>query len=184
MRVSREQAAANRDRILQAAARLIRERGIAAVGVDALAQAAGMTHGSVYSQFGSKDRLVAEALRHAMASSTERTAGRQDLGSFVEGYLSPRHRDAPGKGCAIAALGGEIGQQSDAARASFTEGLRGMIDRLAALQPEAAGDQRQAALAAAATLVGALMLSRAVDDPGLSDEILAAGRQALAPRRQ
>jgi len=62
MRVSKEQSAQNRERILNAAARLLRERGIAGVGVDALAEAAGMTHGSLYSQFGSKERLVEAAV--------------------------------------------------------------------------------------------------------------------------
>jgi TetR/AcrR family transcriptional repressor of nem operon len=62
MRVSKEQAAENRERILKAASRLIRERGISGAGVDALTEAAGMTHGSLYSQFGSKERLVEEAL--------------------------------------------------------------------------------------------------------------------------
>ncbi|MFX8418063.1 helix-turn-helix domain-containing protein, partial [Acinetobacter baumannii] len=62
MRVSKEQAAANRERILKAAARLMRERGISGVGVDAVTEAAGLTHGSLYSQFGSKERLAAEAV--------------------------------------------------------------------------------------------------------------------------
>ena len=71
MRVSREKSAENRERILQAAAALIRERGISGVGVDALSDAAGLTHGSVYSQFGSKDRLVVEALRFALAKTAD-----------------------------------------------------------------------------------------------------------------
>ena len=62
MRVSKEKVAENRERILKEAARLIRERGISGVGVDALTEAAGLTHGSLYSQFGSKERLAAEAL--------------------------------------------------------------------------------------------------------------------------
>src|SRR5947199_10448266 len=68
MRVSKEQAAENRERILKAAARLMRERGISGVGVDALAEAAGMTHGSLYSQFGSKERLVEEAVAYAITA--------------------------------------------------------------------------------------------------------------------
>ena len=69
MRVSKEQAAGNRERILTEAARLFRERGLSGVGVDALTEAAGLTHGSLYSQFGSKERLAAEALDHAVATS-------------------------------------------------------------------------------------------------------------------
>jgi len=181
MRVSRQQAAENRERILDAAARLIRERGIAGVGVDALAEAAGMTHGSVYSQFGSKERLAAEALARALAGSAERATSFDTLADYAASYLSPRHRDAPGGGCAIAALGGEVPRHDGAVRDGFTEGLRRMAGRVAALLPDAEdGDREQAALARVATLVGALVLARAVDDPALSDRILAAGRNAVA----
>ena len=74
MRVSKEQAAENRERILKAASRLMRERGISGVGVDALTEAAGMTHGSLYSQFGSKERLVEEAVAYAIAAKGQRSA--------------------------------------------------------------------------------------------------------------
>lgn len=181
MRVSKQQAAENRERILTEAARLFRERGIAGVGVDALAEAAGMTHGSLYSQFGSKERLAAEAIRHALAGSAERLADRANLDSFAEGYLSARHRDAPGGGCAIAALGGEMQRAGPGVREGFTAGLRRMAARVAEMMPGVPDDQRQAeALATVATLVGALVLARAVDDPALSDDILAAGRAKAA----
>src|ERR1700722_11842515 len=79
MRVSKEKAAENRERILTEAARLFRERGLSGVGVDALTDAAGLTHGSLYSQFGSKDRLAAEALSHALDSSWARGGARPAL---------------------------------------------------------------------------------------------------------
>src|SRR6516225_9624461 len=72
MRVSKKKAAENRERILAEAARLFRERGLSGVGVDALTDAAGLTHGSLYSQFGSKERLAAEALSHALSTSFAR----------------------------------------------------------------------------------------------------------------
>ena len=75
MRVSKEKAAENRERILKAAAQLIRERGISGAGVDALTEAAGMTHGSLYSQFGSKERLVEEALEYALVASGKAASG-------------------------------------------------------------------------------------------------------------
>ena len=73
MRVSKEQAAKNRERILKAASRLMREHGIAGAGVDALTEAAGMTHGSLYSQFGSKERLVEEAVAYAISAKGQTT---------------------------------------------------------------------------------------------------------------
>ena len=182
MRVSKEKAAENRARILTEAARLFRERGLSGVGVDALTEAAGLTHGSLYSQFGSKERLAAEALAHALASSpahrlseSEEADLGSDLDRFVSSYLSARHRDAPGHGCALAALGGEVPRQGLAVRQAFTQGLRAIVARLATVLParrhQAPEDE---ALAVAATLVGGLILARAVDDASLSDRILAA----------
>src|SRR5690349_714182 len=117
MRVSKEKAAENRTRILTEAARLFRERGLSGVGVDALTEAAGLTYGSLYSQFGSKERLAAEALAHALASSPAHRVSESEesaLARFVSRYLSARHRDAPGHGCALAALGGEVPRQGPA----------------------------------------------------------------------
>ena len=179
MRVSKEKAAENCERILRAAAELIRERGISGVGVDALTEAAGLTHGSVYSQFGSKDRLAAEALSLALSKSGSKYET-LDLSAYVTQYLSPRHRDAPGHGCALAALGCEIPRQSVAVRKSFTQGLRAMVDRISSLIRTGSPRRRtDEALATVATLVGALVLARAVDDPELSDRILEASRRRL-----
>lgn len=181
MRVSKEKAAENRERILTEAARLFRERGISGVGVDALTEAAGLTHGSLYSQFGSKERLAAEALAHALAGSAVRMGGKGSLAEYAAHYLSQVHRDAPGGGCAIAALGCEIPRQASTVRRTFTEGVRRLVGRLAALLPGHADRPREdEALAVAATLVGALVLARAVDDPMLSDRILTASRTWVA----
>jgi len=187
MRVSKEQAAENRARILTETARMIREAGIGGVGVDALTKAAGLTHGSLYSRFGSKERLVAEALAHAVQTSDARmlkelTSGApgQGLAAVVARYLSPKHRDAPGGGCALAAIGPEAARQGGAVRQAFTRGVRGFAARLAAAMPaRGAQPPEDAALATVATLVGALILARAVDDPELSDRILAASAQRL-----
>lgn len=180
MRVSREVAAANRERILAAAARLFREHGLSGVGVDALAEASGLTHGSVYSQFGSKERLAVAALGHAMEESAQRMRAVTTLEAFVTRYLSPDHRDGRGEGCVMAALAAEIPRQASPLRHGFTAALRMMAARISALLPrrpaEAADDE---ALAIVSTLVGALALARAVDDPGLSDRILAAARARL-----
>ena len=104
MRVSKEQAAENRERILKAASRLMRERGISGVGVDTLTEAAGMTHGSLYSQFGSKERLVEEAVAHAIATKGQEVPEVFALSDYVSEYLSEAHRDMPGSGCPFAAL--------------------------------------------------------------------------------
>jgi TetR/AcrR family transcriptional repressor of nem operon len=132
MRVTKEKAAENRDRILQAAARLIRERGIAGVGVDALTEAAGLTHGSLYSQFGSKEKLAGEALSVALAGNVD-TLEALGLAAYTKGYLSTKHRDAPGDGCALAALGCDMPRESKHIRRRFTEGfqrLTGLVSEM------------------------------------------------------
>lgn len=186
MRVTKEKAAENRERILTAAARLFRERGLSGVGVDALGEAAGMTHGSLYSQFGSKERLAAEALTEALARSAGKAAlenaelGSGALSGYIARYLSTRHRDDPGHGCALAALGCEIPRQPPAVRRAFTEGLQATVGRIARLLPQGCRKARQdEALASMATLVGALVLARAVDDPTLSERILTATKDRL-----
>jgi AcrR family transcriptional regulator len=104
VRVSKEKSAENRERILEAAARLFRERGLSGVGVDALTEAAGLTHGSLYSQFGSKERLAAEALVHALTTSSARMRDARTLNDYMARYLSADHREGLGDGCVIAAL--------------------------------------------------------------------------------
>jgi TetR/AcrR family transcriptional repressor of nem operon len=175
VKVSKEQAAENRERILSEAARLFRERGLSGVGVDALTDAAGLTHGSLYSQFGSKDRLMAEAVNHAFVS-TGANAGRiKSIAEAIATYLSAWHRDAPGVGCTMAALGCEMPRQSKAVRRSFTEGVKGAVARLGGLMSARRKRQRENdALVVVATMVGAMILARAVDDPKLSDRILTA----------
>lgn len=181
MRVTKEKAAENRERILKAAAQLIRERGIAGAGVDALAEAAGMTYGSLYSQFGSKERLVEEALGYALAVSGKATAGAATIDQYVAGYLAPGHRDRVGQGCPLAALACEVPRHGPSVRAAFTAGLKGMIERLGSrMSPDLKARQREEqALATVASLIGALVLARAVDDEVLSDGILRATKKQL-----
>jgi TetR/AcrR family transcriptional repressor of nem operon len=186
MRVTREQAAANRERILEAAGALFRARGFDGIGVADIMKAADLTHGGFYGHFDSKDDLVTEASRRSMARAAanwervvEQARG-QPFAALLKHYLSPRHRDDPGQGCAFAALGGDAARCSRNVRRTFTEGLEPLIDILAKSLPgrsEAA--RRRKAVAAMAELVGALTLARAVDDPALSEEILEATRREL-----
>ena len=106
MRKSREEAAETRKRIVQAAAREFREKGIVATGLADLMKAAGLTHGGFYKHFASKDQLVAEATVAALDSIIEELAAQPTVNSAVAAYLSTRHRDSPASGCPLAALGG------------------------------------------------------------------------------
>jgi TetR/AcrR family transcriptional regulator, transcriptional repressor for nem operon len=181
MRITKEQAAENRDRILKAASRLMRERGISGVGVDALTEAAGMTHGSLYSQFGSKERLVEEAVADAIATKGLELRGMSTVDDYVSDYLSAEHRDQPGSGCPFAALCCEIRHQGKGARGRFTAGVKGMVGWLSGRMDTGLKQRRRddKALATLASLVGAVVLARAVNDPKLSDDILRATRSGL-----
>jgi TetR/AcrR family transcriptional regulator, transcriptional repressor for nem operon len=184
MRVTREKAAENRERIVAAAARLFRENGFDGIGIDAITEGVGLTHGGFYGHFRSKDDLAAEAIARGLAVSAQTQAGLTSLRDFAASYLSGRHRDDRGGGCVIAALGSDIARQGPGVRRELTRYVREQVDRLAGwIGRRSAATRRQQAIATLAGLVGALMLARAVDDPALSDEILAAGRAAHGGRR-
>lgn len=186
MRVTREKAAENRTRVIDVAGRLFREHGFNGVGVADIMQGADLTHGGFYGQFESKEDLAVEACRAVHARSAVRwrdLAERETkrlLPALLDHYLSKRHRDAPATGCAFATLAADASRQGKEVRAAFTEGLMPLIDVLAGSFPEGTKAQRhRKALSAMAQLVGAVTLARAVDDPALSEEILAAARKDL-----
>jgi TetR/AcrR family transcriptional regulator, transcriptional repressor for nem operon len=177
MRKSREEAAETRKRIVQAAARQFREKGIAATGLAELMKAAGLTHGGFYKHFASKDQLVAEATAAAVDSLLKEMAA-PTFKSTVAAYLSTRHRDNPASGCPLAALGDELARSGKEARAAATTGFMRLVDTLAGDACNAAARRR--ALVAAATMIGAVTMSRLVTDPELSAEILLAAEKNLA----
>jgi TetR/AcrR family transcriptional repressor of nem operon len=188
VRVSKETATENRRRILAEAARLFRERGIGASGVDAITEAAGLTHGAFYSQFESKEAVVAQAVRLAIDEARQALEGlsksrerREALTRFVTVYLARSHRDSPGNGCMIAALAAEIARQPKAVRAPFTKALKDMFEVLADLVPDKAGaDRYDDAIALFSGMLGALVLARAVSEESLSRRILAAMSDRLS----
>ncbi len=180
MRVSREKAAESRTRIVEAAARLFREKGIDGVGVDEIMQEAGLTHGGFYRHFASKEDLAVEAVAHAGAGGRAWQSAYSDIGSLVSGYLSERHRDRVGDGCVIAALGADASRHGGGARHELTEHIRAQLGSLADLFTErTATVKRKRAIAALSGMVGALAIARAVDDPALSKEILVVARDAF-----
>jgi TetR/AcrR family transcriptional repressor of nem operon len=170
MKVSKAQVDDNRRTILEAAGRLFRQRGFDAVSVSQVMTAAGLTHGAFYGYFRSKDELVAAALADLLA--TPRPAGK--WAQSAARYLSPGHRDDSAGGCPVAALAGDAGRESPRARATMATGIERMIAR----QTDAAGEDagRIAAVGRVAAMVGALILSRAIGEGELSEEVLSATR--------
>jgi len=179
MRVSRQQAAENRERIVDMASQLFRERGFDGVGVADLMKSASLTHGGFYGHFDSKEDLMAQASLRALENTTKKWTKVVDetssdpLQAVATGYLSPRHRDDVSKGCLFAALGPEVTRHGASLRHSITEGLRPFVDLLTRIVPgQSKAAKRKSALAVYASLVGGMVLARAVDDTDLSNEIL------------
>lgn len=186
MRNSREVTAENRERIVAVAARLFRERGIAAVGVAELMEAAGMTHGGFYKHFESKDALIDEACRHSftepggsLRAAAEAASEGEELRTIVDRYLSRRHRDNPGSGCAVAALGGEVANRESPAREALAAGRERLVSLVARYMKGA--DAKERATAFVATMVGALITSRLADGAS-SDAVLRAAKRELYQR--
>jgi TetR/AcrR family transcriptional regulator, transcriptional repressor for nem operon len=177
MKVSRDQVAANRQTILEAAGRLFRAQGFDAVTVADVMKAAGLTHGGFYGYFKSKDDLIAQTLAHV---STEGPA-EIDLARYAESYLSQRNFQNVAGGCAVAALGCETTRQTHEARAAMTKGLRQHIERLSrSAKGKTAVEKRRAAIGSYAAMVGAMIMARFSDDPKLSEELLAQTRAWIA----
>jgi TetR/AcrR family transcriptional repressor of nem operon len=186
MKVSREQAAQNRERIVEAAAQLFRERGFEGIGVADLMKEAGLTHGGFYGHFSSKDDLIAEASARALTRSlalfsnlSDQAAG-DPLSAVAHAYLTSKHRDDPGTGCLLAAVGSDVSRQGPAVRRAVTDHIRSAVELLTKLVPSRSrAARRQKAISTYATLVGAMVMARAVNDRELSHEILEAARASV-----
>jgi TetR/AcrR family transcriptional regulator, transcriptional repressor for nem operon len=180
VKVSREQVAEHRTRILDAAARLFRLRGFDDVTVADVMKEAGLTHGAFYGHFPSKEALIAEAVGQALPPAPDQASPRRPAEDYADGYLSVRHRDTKATSCLFSSLGTEAARGSADLRHSMTEAVRSRIDHLSL---EAEGDtskeKRRAAIAAWSAMVGAMVLARLVDDDKLSREILKQTRASL-----
>ena len=190
MRYSKEHKQETHARIVKKASVRLREKGAHGIGVADLMKEAGLTHGGFYAHFDSREALVIEAFAYAMDRPTERwrkvaeqTPPDKRLATIVENYLTPLHRDDPGHGCAVPTLGAEIARESPKTRKAFAAKLEQMIDMMAdqVLEVPRKGARKQA-VAALATMMGTLVLSRIAGSGELSEEILAAGREAVLGR--
>jgi TetR/AcrR family transcriptional repressor of nem operon len=190
MRYSREHKQETHERIVKRASVRLREKGAHGIGVADLMKEAGLTHGGFYAHFDSREALVIEAFAHAMDRGTERwrklaeqTPPEKRLAMIVDSYLTPLHRDDPGHGCAVPTLGAEIARESPRTRKAFAAKLEQMIDMLAGQIPDvSAKAARKRAMAVLATMIGTLVLARIGGNGEFSDEILAAGRDAVLGR--
>ena len=190
MKVSKVQAEQNRERVLDVAAKLFRERGFDGIGVAELMKNAGLTHGGFYGQFDSKEELMAEASDrafqetignwHKIAAFAEQREAGSALKVITRAYLSKKHCAEPGAGCVMATLGIDASRQSSTIRHKLTQGFRSLVDLFAGLvSHESEAVKREKSLAIVASLVGAMVIARAVDDETLSEEVLQAVSKSI-----
>jgi TetR/AcrR family transcriptional regulator, transcriptional repressor for nem operon len=182
VRRSKGETAESRQTIVTTASRLFREKGFDGVGVADIMAAAGLTHGGFYRHFVSKEALIAEAVteafvekaRHLEADDANDLA--QKAQAYVNDYLSAGHVAQAGIGCPIAALGSEAPHVGKPVANVFAQGVEQLLGPLAKTLEPSSPDARQSALRLLATLVGTVVIARAVDEPSLRDELLAAVR--------
>jgi TetR/AcrR family transcriptional repressor of nem operon len=187
VRYAPEHKADTHRRIVRRACVQLAQKGLHGVSVADLMHEAGLTHGGFYAHFSSRAALVAEACREVMARTAARLRGAADgvppaqsRRALIETYLTAAHRDDPGRGCVIAALGTELARAEPAVRQACSEGIEQIVDVVAeSTLAGSAAQARQEAIATMATLIGTVVLARATADSALSDEFLAAGRAAL-----
>jgi TetR/AcrR family transcriptional repressor of nem operon len=188
-KVSRERAAENRIKVVEAASSLFLRKGLEGAGIREVMAEVGLTQGGFAGQFGSKDILAGEACTQAfdyaemawIAACDGGSSGR--LRRMVAFYLGPK---TSRQDCPLAALAGDAARApaGGPVRRAFTTGLRRLAQVIA---PEKPND---GALAVMAAMVGAVVLRRATDDAGLADQIdaavlaLATGPESLGRRGQ
>jgi TetR/AcrR family transcriptional regulator, transcriptional repressor for nem operon len=186
MRVSRAQAAENRETVINVASRLFREHGFDGIGLKDLMEAAGLTQGAFYKQFASKEDLAAQASRRALESVSSRWSAaaaadpKDPLSAVVAIFLSTDHREERMDGCPIVALGADAARQGSEVKASFEAGIRKYLELLDRWVGEADGEEPSGkAMAILSTMVGAVVLSRAVNDKRLSKQLLQAAAKSV-----
>jgi len=180
---------ATHERIVEVAARAIRRSGYGGTGVADIMKEAGLTHGAFYAHFASREAMLAEAADRAGAESVAASAKvaaaaprRQALPLLVRAYLSKAHVESAEAGCPVAALGSEMPRQAPEVRRAATNRIKEMIDLVSRQSPDwGRPGAHERALTTVATMVGALVLARAVDEPALSEAICKAAVSHLAP---
>jgi TetR/AcrR family transcriptional regulator, transcriptional repressor for nem operon len=178
---------ASHERIVSAAAKAIRRSGYDGTGVADIMKEAGLTHGAFYAHFESRDAMLAEAADRAGAESTALAAKivasvppDQALQALMQVYLSKEHLEGIEMGCPISALGSEMPRQSPEVRLAATRRIKEMVDVVARQMPDwGQPSAHERALVTVSTMVGTLIMARAVTDSVLSEALCSASLKYL-----
>jgi TetR/AcrR family transcriptional regulator, transcriptional repressor for nem operon len=172
---SQAEKAQNRERILNQAARQIREGGLESLSVGTLMESVNLTHGGFYGHFASRSELIAQALERALHQGEAKAHASDDpdrpttASAMAKSYLSRAHRNAPDTGCAIAALISDVGRADVRCRAVMEPHIETFIARATCALGSGSEDE---AILAVSAMVGALAISRVITNPKRSDAIL------------
>jgi TetR/AcrR family transcriptional repressor of nem operon len=174
MKVTKDKAAANKEALLTAASWLYREKGIDGIGIGELSRSVGLTHGGFYGQFpGGKEQLAAEAVTKTFETNIRDWQAARSIAELVEGYLTQNHLDNWTEGCPIPALAADVARTGGTVSQSFTKGVERLIEILMPLVEGANQDEKhQEALRVIASIAGAMLIARALDNPQLSKAFL------------
>jgi TetR/AcrR family transcriptional repressor of nem operon len=184
MRYPAEQRAETHEKILATAARSFREHGSEANGIGQVMKELGLTKGGFYRHFESKGDLYAAAVARAFEESGNRLMAvaaaapkGMELRAVIEFYLSPKHLNAPGAGCPLAALAPEIARQPLEVRTRINQSMRGYGARMLPYIPGRTVEQKRARVFILFSgMAGALVAARSIADPQDRERILAAAR--------
>lgn len=189
MKVSKDQCAQNRRKVLDTAAQMYREHGFERASVHDIMRKAGLTHGAFYGYFKSKEDLMVQVCQQVIDEGIDgwqKTVSETKdniLAEIVKGYLSPTHADNPGTGCVFATLSTDVARQTSPVRTVVTQGLRRFIDFLDSVIPgKASKAKRDKAITTYASMIGGVAMARAINDPALAREILTAVARDAATR--
>lgn len=174
MKVTKDQAAANKEAILTAASRLYREKGIDGIGIGELSRSVGLTHGGFYGQFpGGKEQLASEAVTRTFESNIQDWQDAKSIPELIKNYLTQGHLNNWTEGCPIPALAADVARTGGAVSSSFTQGIERLIDTLMALvEGENHDEKYQESLRVLSSIAGAMLIARALDNPELSEQFL------------
>lgn len=174
MKVTKDQAAANKEAILTAASRLYREKGIDGIGIGELSRSVGLTHGGFYGQFpGGKEQLASEAVTRTFESNIQDWQDAKSIPELIKGYLTQGHLNNWTEGCPIPALAADVARTGGAVSSSFTQGIERLIDTLMALvEGENHDEKYQESLRVLSSIAGAMLIARALDNPEMSEQFL------------
>lgn len=186
-RASKAVKASNHKKIIEIAARQIRNHGIEGLNVSETMKQAGLTHGGFYRHFESKNHLVHQAIETAFAKFAQQLRDdldtytpEQALDRFLARYLSMEHVDNPEVGCPTAALGTEIARSDNQTKAVFSKGVTQIIDLLDQALKGRKSPSGVDGRALMTTLTGTITLARGTNDEAQRSAYLTNARKLLA----